>query len=127
VLKPGGWLLIRLPAYQWLFGKHDRAVHSRHRYTAPEVRQLLSQARFEVARLSYVNSLLFPLPLIQRTAERLIPRLERTHSDLAPPGRLPNTLLRSILYCEADWLRNGGAFAWGLSVLCLARKCNDDG
>lgn len=125
VLKPGGWLLIRLPTYQWLFGKHDRAVHSRHRYTADETRQLLARAHFRVERLSYVNSLLFPLPLIQRTLERIVPRLEHAQSDLAPPIRPLNVTLRSVLFLEAAWLRRHGTFAWGLSVLCLARKPPD--
>ncbi|MDQ5850942.1 MAG: methyltransferase domain-containing protein [Chloroflexota bacterium] len=122
VLKPGGSLLIRLPAYRWLSGKHDRAVHTRHRYTAREVRQALANTNFAVERLSYVNSVLFPVPLIQRTMERIVPWLERPGSDLTPPGRLTNTLLRSVLESEAAWLRRGGTFAWGLSVLCLARK-----
>jgi len=122
VLKRGGSLLIRLPAYRWLSGKHDRAVHTRHRYTAREVRQALVNANFAVERISYVNSVLFPVPLIQRTMERIVPWLERPGSDLTPPGRLTNTLLRSVLESEAAWLRRGGTFAWGLSVLCLARR-----
>jgi hypothetical protein len=32
VLRPGGRLLIRLPAYEFLRSKHDRAVHTRRRY-----------------------------------------------------------------------------------------------
>ena len=124
VLKPGGRLLIRLPAYRWLYAKHDRAVHGRHRYTAGEVRAALGEAGLAVERLSYVNSLLFPIPLLQRMLERCAPGLESVGSDLAPPGRLANTLLRSVLEWEAAWLRHGGAFAWGLSVLGLARKAD---
>ena len=122
VLRAAGRLLIRLPAYRWLFSKHDRAVHARHRYTAVEVRGMLEGAGFTVERLSYVNSLLFPVPLLQRSVERILPTLERDESDLAPPGDLLNSLLRSTLETEAAWLRRGGRFAWGLSVLCLAQK-----
>ncbi len=122
VLKPGGLLLIRSPAYQWLFGKHDRAVHTRHRYTAIETSHRLVDANFVVERLSYVNSLLFPVVLMQRLLERIAPGLERAESDLAPPGKVVNTLFRSALFEEAVWLRRGGRFRWGLSVLCLAQK-----
>ncbi|NTU86169.1 MAG: class I SAM-dependent methyltransferase, partial [Chloroflexales bacterium] len=38
VLCPGGRLLVRLPAYEWLRSRHDRQVHTRRRYTAPEAR-----------------------------------------------------------------------------------------
>jgi len=122
VLAPGGRLLMRLPAYQWLQAKHDRAVHGRHRYVAGEVRTALTTAGFAVERLSYINSLLFPIPLVQRVVERLMPGLEQAESDLAPPSPVVNTLLRSALDLEAGALRRGGNFGWGLSVLSLARK-----
>ena len=122
VLKRDGRLLIRLPAYRWLMSKHDRAVHTRRRYTAGEVRVMLRRAGFEVERLSYVNSLLFPLPLLQRTVERVFPAAEQAGSDLRTPPELTNRLLREVLDLEAAWLRHGGTFGWGLSVLCLARK-----
>ena len=35
VLKPGGHVLLRLPAYAWLRGQHDEQVHTRRRYTRP--------------------------------------------------------------------------------------------
>jgi SAM-dependent methyltransferase len=36
VLRPGGLLLARVPALKMLWGAHDEAVHSRHRYTLGE-------------------------------------------------------------------------------------------
>jgi ubiquinone/menaquinone biosynthesis C-methylase UbiE len=74
VLRPGGRLLIRLPAYEFLRSKHDRAVHTRRRYTAGAARLLLQASGFAVERCSYVNSLLFPLPLAQRLMEHWRPR-----------------------------------------------------
>jgi SAM-dependent methyltransferase len=37
VLKPGGVLLLKAPALKILWGAHDEAVLSRHRYTRPEM------------------------------------------------------------------------------------------
>ena len=124
VLKPDGRLLIRLPAYRWLMSKHDRAVHTRRRYTAGEARSIVEAAGFTIERLSYVNSLLFPLPLLQRLVERVWPGVERAGSDLEIPPPLANRTLRAPLDLEAAWLRRRGTFGWGLSVLCLARKMN---
>jgi SAM-dependent methyltransferase len=126
VLRPGGRLLLRLPAYKWLSSKHDRSVHGRHRYTQGEVRRVLEDAGFEVERLSYINSLLFPIPLLQRGVERFLPGLEQSGSDLEPPSPTVNALLRSALDLEAATLRRGGRFGWGLSVLSLARKPAED-
>ena len=122
VLRPGGRCLIRVPAYQWLYAKHDRAVHTRRRYTAGEVRAAVVEAGFEVEHISYINSLLFPAVLIQRLLEPFAGHADEAVSDLLLPGPLANGLLRSALRGEAAWLGRGGSFAWGLSVLCLARK-----
>lgn len=122
VLDEGGRLLIRLPAYEFLRGKHDKAVHTRRRYSARDVRALLTAAGFVVERLSYINTLLFPIPLVQRTLERAFPSLERAESDLSPPSPLVNALLRMPLALEAAWLEAGGRLPYGLSVLCLARR-----
>lgn len=122
VLRPGGWLLLRLPAYQWLLRKHDRAVHTRRRYRSLEVSRLLVESGFHVARISYVNTLLFPIPLAQWLVERAFPQFQRRQSDLEMPGPLLNRLLRVPLALEAAWLRRGGSLPFGLSILCLARK-----
>ncbi len=122
VLRPGGRLLIRLPAYRWLSSKHDAAVHGRHRYTAREVAGLISSAGLHLERISYINSLLLPLPVLQRLLERVVPGLERSGSDLERPSLVINMVLQSALYLEAAWLRDGGKFPWGLSILALAQK-----
>lgn len=122
VLRPGGRLLIRLPAYEFLRSKHDRAVHTRRRYTAGQARALLNRHGFMVERCSYVNSLLFPLPLAQRLIERALPALERSESDLTLPAPLLNEALRWPLAAEAAWLARGRSFPAGLSIMCLARK-----
>lgn len=122
VLRPDGRLLLRLPAYEFLRSKHDRAVHTRRRYTAADVCALLTDAGFVVECWSYVLCLLFPLALAQRVAERLQPVLEQSSSDLSLPAPAINQLLRWPMAIEAAWLGMGGRLPFGLSVLCLARN-----
>lgn len=125
VLKPGGLLLVRLPAYEFLRSKHDRAVHTRRRYTAQQVQKLLAESGFHLLRSSYVNALLFPIPLAQRLIERAMPSLEQHDSDLALPSPLVNEVLRWPMAAEAAVLAQGGSFPFGLSVVCLARITDD--
>jgi SAM-dependent methyltransferase len=120
VLRPGGRLLIRLPAYEFLRSKHDRMVHTRRRYTAATTRELLAAAGFIVERCSYCMSLLFPLPLTLRLLERVLPSDEQAASAMTPPSRLANSVLRWPLALESAWLTMGGVLPFGLSVLCLA-------
>lgn len=122
VLRPGGRILLRLPAYDFLRGKHDRAVHTRRRYWATGVRHMLNAAGFVVERWSYVNTLLFPVALAQRTLETVLPAVEREESDLTLPSPLVNHALRMPFAVEAAWLELGRRFPFGLSVLCLAHS-----
>ncbi len=66
VLRPGGLLVMNMPAYQWLLSAHDRHVHNTRRFTAPETATLLRQAGFDRVCARYWNSLLLPLMMVQR-------------------------------------------------------------
>lgn len=122
VLRPGGRLLLRLPAYEFLRSKHDRAVHTRRRYTAHDVQALLRRAGFMVEHCSYINTLLFPLALAQRLLEKAVPSLEQSQSDMTPPPAVINRIMRWPLALEAVWLRLKGRFPVGLSIICLAHS-----
>jgi SAM-dependent methyltransferase len=119
VLRPGGLLLVRVPALKVLWGAHDEAVRSRHRYTRRELGGLLESRGLEILRSTYCNSLLFPLLLVRRTLDRL---LGRTGSDV---GFLPPALewsFRHALLAEAALVRRGWSSPLGASVVALARR-----
>lgn len=122
VLKPLGRLLIRLPAYEFLRAKHDRSVHTRRRYTAGAVHHLLAEAGFFVEHLSYANTLLFPIPLMQRLVERVVPSLEQKESDLTLPAPPINMTLRWPLAVESALLEMGCSLPFGLSIVALAHS-----
>src|ERR1700730_15495938 len=56
VLKPGGGLLARVPDFQFLYGPHDKVLHTRHRYAAPEMRAKLVGAGLLPLRTTYANT-----------------------------------------------------------------------
>jgi SAM-dependent methyltransferase len=120
VLKPGGLLMLRLPAYPWLRGRHDRAVHIRHRYTRGELAGKFQRCGMEPVHLSYANTFLFPLAVLKRLSERVL-RVDQAKSDLAlDPGPF-NRVLRTILSAEAPAIRSTG-LPFGLTVVGLARR-----
>ncbi|MBX0326943.1 methyltransferase domain-containing protein [Oscillochloris sp. ZM17-4] len=121
VLRPGGRLLIRLPAYEFLRSRHDRQVHTRRRYTAGGATSLLGEAGFYVERVSYALSLLFPVPLAQRLLERVTPD-RGAESAMTTPAPLLNAALRWPMALESAWLSMGGTFPFGLSIICLAHS-----
>jgi SAM-dependent methyltransferase len=118
VLRPGGVLLVRVPALRALWGAHDEAVLSRHRYTRGEVKTLLAGAGLEVLRASYGNSLLFPLVAARRTLDRITGRHGSDVSFLPAPLE---RLFRGLLEVEARLVRRV-SFPVGASVFALARR-----
>ena len=46
--RPGGWLLVTVPAHQALWGSHDRRLHHRRRYGRDQLLDLFSGARRSV-------------------------------------------------------------------------------
>jgi SAM-dependent methyltransferase len=118
-LRPGGVLVVRVPALMLLWGAHDEAVHSRHRYTAPELRDLLTRAGLERVRVTYCNMVLFPLLALRRTLDRW---LGRHGSDVEfLPAPLEWLFLR-FLRLEAWLIGLGLRLPIGASVMALGRK-----
>lgn len=119
VLKPGGRVLLRLPAYNWLRGRHDDRIHTAHRFTTGELRGAFTAAGLAVEKLSYANTFLFPLAWGKRLAEAVLPPQEG--SDVHPNPAWQDALLARFLYCEARWLERH-RFPFGLTVVGVGRK-----
>jgi SAM-dependent methyltransferase len=66
VLRPGGLLVLNMPAYDWLLSAHDRRVHNTRRVTARTLRGWLLAAGYGSVHTEYWNSLLLPLMVVQR-------------------------------------------------------------
>jgi ubiquinone/menaquinone biosynthesis C-methylase UbiE len=66
VLRPGGRLIVNMPAFQALMSAHDVRVHNARRQTAAQTAAMLTQAGFRAVRARYWNGLLLPLMIVQR-------------------------------------------------------------
>jgi ubiquinone/menaquinone biosynthesis C-methylase UbiE len=118
ILRPGGVIIINVPAYQWLYSSHDVAVHTAHRFTRGEMNTLLKDAGFKILSSSYWNSVLLPAIVACRLVLRWLP--ERG-SDLNPniPGWI-NRTLGLILKIERRCIRSVQLPA-GLSIFSVAQ------
>jgi SAM-dependent methyltransferase len=117
-LKPGGMLLLNLPAYHWMLSAHDRHVHNIRRYTVTEARELATTFGFRVIKSFYWNSLLFPLMLLWR----LIFSRKQVSSDVGTFPDLLDSLFFGVTSAERTLLRYGFGLPFGGSVLLEARK-----
>lgn len=124
VTQKGGVLVITVPAYGFLWSEHDEALHHRRRYAASELRNKLTNAGFEVERITYYITFLFFPILFMRFAQSLSKKsIHAKTSHVILPGWL-NSLLIGILALERVLLRWMN-FPFGVSLVCLARKPAD--
>jgi len=123
IMDKNGVLLINLPAYNFLRSRHDESFHQMHRYTVRELREKVRSAGYTVERITYRNTIIFPLMATIRIMERLFPSvLAGKESDMKRLPRLLNIFLRHVLILENRIIIGGLSFPFGLSVFCVARK-----
>ena len=122
VLKPGGFLLLNLPALEWLKGKHGVAVGSIRRYSPKELQLKLTQCGFKVEKMSFVNSLLFPLVAPYRLATNWFPAEGNgPRSDLFMPPRPLNRVLGWVMSLESHLISHVN-LPIGMSLFVVASK-----
>ncbi|MBX3095770.1 MAG: class I SAM-dependent methyltransferase [Fimbriimonadaceae bacterium] len=119
VLAPGGVLVLSVPAYKWLWGPHDVALHHFRRYTRSWVRSCVRDAGFEPVTVSYSVFWLFPFVIL----ERLFGKFRRgpAKASLPPVSSWTNRTLIRLMSLEARGTARPG-WPWGSSVVAVARK-----
>jgi SAM-dependent methyltransferase len=118
-LRPGGAMVVTVPAFPFLWSHHDDVHHHFRRYRGRELRDKLQRAGFEIVRMTYFNTFLFPLISAVRLAKRITGRTQS--DDDRMPGRVTNTLLRAMFSSER-WLVNAISLPFGVSLLAIARR-----
>lgn len=127
LLRPGGFLLLSVPAYQFLYTNQDRVVHHQRRYTRGLLNARLAAAGLQIRKSSYINFLLFPaiLPVVLaiKLKEALKPPSRndyRSNVGIRVPG-WANRLLAAVFSFERRILRVLSAPA-GHSLIAIGRK-----
>jgi SAM-dependent methyltransferase len=111
VLRPGGTLLVTVPADMRLWSGHDVASHHFRRYDRAGLHRLITGAGLRVDELWSWNVLLRPAVALTR---------KRSGGNaLGPTSPLVNTALRSVVVAER-YLPTG--FAPGVSLMLRAHR-----
>lgn len=120
-LKPGGRLLLTVPALSILWSGEDEVSRHLRRYTKRELIQKLRAGGFEVQKATYFNSLLFPGVLAVRLFNRWFRPSSWNESDIKPVSPFLNTLLCRIFALERHLLRRA-RLPIGVSLLAVGKK-----
>ena len=120
LLAPNGALVVFTPAFQFLWGHQDEVSHHYRRYTAAGLRATLERAGLRVDKLTYANTLLFPVVWAGRVAQRMRGAGHATSENEMHPA-WSNGVLRAIFAAERPLLRRMN-LPFGVSLLALAIK-----
>lgn len=121
LLRPGGFIVVMVPAFMFLWGVQDEISQHFRRYTLSEIIKVSEQAgEFEIIKKSYFNTILFlPISLI-RLGSRFL-KFKSRYSDLS----INNTLLNDLFYAIFDFERKilkYCNFPFGVSILLVIKK-----
>lgn len=118
VVRPGGLVLVNVPAFRWLWSYHDDTCETKHRYTRPELCALFASAGLRVDFASYAN--LPALPLI--AARRKLFKPDAATSDVRLYPAPVEATFAAMAAMEFEWMCAGLASPVGSSVFVAGRK-----
>jgi SAM-dependent methyltransferase len=118
-LRPGGWILVTVPAFSFLWSGHDVVHHHKRRYRKKELIRVAEQAGLSPVTVTYFNTLLFPVILVVRVVKNLLGGEDS--DDAVPPSRLVNGVLTAVFASERH-LVGRIALPVGVSILMVARR-----
>src|SRR6476660_1804960 len=117
ILRPGGLLVVNVPAFPFLHSAHDEAVMTARRFRKREIRQLLEKQNFKIRRLTYWTTFLFPLAVAARTFGG-----SKMGRDFEAEGEsFGQRMLGRIMALELSVLRKT-SLPFGVALLAVARK-----
>jgi SAM-dependent methyltransferase len=120
-LRPGGRLVMSMPAYNWLWGQQDIVNKHCRRYTLRDLRKKLEAVNFTVERMTYFNTFLFPPIAAVRLLGHFTRRQPAAEGDFAYVRRSSNAALFTLFASERIFLRFLN-FPFGVSVFGASRK-----
>lgn len=120
VLKPGGLVIVTVPAHQWLWTYWDDILGHKRRYTTDEMKDRFIKAKLEIIKVSYFYSYLLPIALVFRYVKRVFPGL-KGRSDFVRLPEVINKLLLWLSRIETEVVSKQ-QIPTGLSVVCVGRR-----
>ena len=126
-LKPGGLLLITVPANKFVWSYWDEVSHHKRRYSEKEIKAKVEQSGFKIRRISHYMFFSFPLLVLVRLFNKYT-TMKKTDYNIKDSNELKtvpivNDILLLLLRLEKRMLRHMN-FPFGASLLVLAEKQN---
>ena len=120
-LNKDGYIILSVPAYNWLWSAHDEFNHHVKRYTRKSLINLVEESELIISSCTYFNFLLFPFAILNRLKIQIINR--HSYSGIKLPNRFINEILISIFAFERKILKFTN-LPYGLSLMAVVQIRN---
>ena len=117
-IKKNGYILITVPAYQFLFSTKDKALKHYRRYSKKTLKKTIDE--FTLVKMSYFNSLLF-IPIITIILFNKLLNINYIKKVETTPNFIINKILFYVFSIEQITLKYLN-FPFGLSIYALIKK-----
>lgn len=121
ICKNDGYFILTVPAYQFLWSKHDESLYHYRRYTKKQIEDMLTKAGFKINKLTYAITLTFIPIAIYRFIEKIFNKNSKPKSHLITLPEWINSLLIMTLKLESKILSKFN-LPFGVSIICIAQK-----
>ena len=121
-LKPGGKIVLTVPAYQKLWSYFDEFSHHQRRYNKVQLRRKLEAAGFEIEKSSYYMMTLLPLIAVGRKIQN---RQNRSTDDMAETDIKVIPVVNELLYLISSferWFVSTVGLPFGASIIVVGRR-----
>jgi len=130
ILRPGGHLIVTVPAFDALWSEHDEINHHKRRYRASQLKTLIENAGFHADRVTYCNTALCLPVFVTRKAKNLARALnlrrgnsegQELKSDLGDYPGFVNDGLYKLMRGETRLMERVN-LPFGVSILAVATR-----
>jgi len=121
ILRPDGLLILRVSALDILRSRHSQFAMERQRFSRRRLLALAVQHGLKPLGVTYANSLLLPIALAKFRIWEPLTRQAPSSGVTPVPAWLDRTL-GAALVAESHWIRRGGSFPAGQSLILIATK-----
>ena len=125
-IKKKSFVLVTVPAYQFLWSNLDEVVGHKRRYNRSELITKFEKNGFKVLKASYFNTLLSPIFILVRLFQKIRNKKNKELDQLIVKVHpVINNILKLILMIESELIKKFN-FSFGTSIILLAIPKNND-
>lgn len=121
LLENDSYFIASVPAYQWLWSRHDEIHMHYRRYSISQIKKVIENAGFKIIYSSYFNSILFFPAIFKRFIDKITGSDKKQTSPIDEVPDFINKLFTGIFNLELNWIPKMKV-PFGLSIVIVAKK-----